>query len=180
MMPFRPAYRTGRPSGVMLPNSHQTPSAFSSAALLFQGAQSGEAGDEFALVVAGAAPVQAAVPFGQGEGRRVPEFGGVLGLHVVVVVDQQREGPLAGLCQEDRGHLSGVLADGEALGFQQGLHSPGGVWEVAALGGDAGDGDEVGEVTQAALNVGREVGWGHPWQRTAIRRGMPAPSGRVN
>ena len=132
-----------------------------SAVLFLHGANGGQARGEFALVVACAASVQSPVAFGQHEGGTVPEVDGVFGLHVVVVVDQQRERPFPGLGQQDGGDLAGEPLHGEALGFQQQRDGRGGFTQHAALRRDALQGDEVAQVAEAAFHVGGQVGSGH-------------------
>ncbi len=110
--------------------------------------------NEFALVVAGPAPVEPPGALGQHERRRVPQIEGAFRLHVVVVVDQQRAGSLARLGHQNGSHLAGVLAHREALGFQQPGHGVGGFRQHPALGADALEGDQSGQVTQARFHEG--------------------------
>ena len=119
-----------------------------------------DAGKELALVVAGAPAVEASVPQRRGKGRRLPLLQGLGRLHVVVAVDQQREGGIVG---SDGAIDEGVALTGADLlcrdaGLRQqvddeigaGLHS-------VVLRGDGPLADQLAQAEQVLVLLGFDV-----------------------
>ena len=112
-----------------------------------------EVGDDPGLVVGGAASVEPAVPLGRLERRRVPVDRVVLGLYVVVGVEEHRRRTLGPGLAGDHGRRPTLGAHdvdlGEALGPEQVGHRVGRAPHLAGacrVGADRLDADQVLEV----------------------------------
>ena len=125
-------------------------------------------GDDAGLVVGGAAAVETAAALGRLERRGVPVGGVVLGLHVVVGVEQHRRRALRpGLVRDHRRGAALGAHDvdvGEALGPEQLGHGLGAALHLAGprrVGTDRLDPDQVLEVVadpgQHVLDAGADV-----------------------
>ncbi len=133
-------------------------------------AEGAEVGGDAGLVVGGAAGVEAAVALGRLERRGVPVGVVVLGLDVVVGVEQHRRRALAGrLLVRDHRRAAAVGAgdlDVEALGGEQVAHGLGAALHLAGplrVGADRLDPDQGLEVTSYA---GKDVA--HPRAEVVI------------
>ena len=134
---------------------------------------------EVALVVGGAAREDAPVAHRGLERRRRPRLERARRLHVVMAVDQDRGGVLAGgsqLAHGERMPVPDALQAGLAAGLHDALHHPCGgplqVRRIAAAGGDRGDSQPVQEVVQEGTGHGR----GEGYTRTSrVRRSLALP-----
>ena len=127
------------------------------------GLESLDVHQDLALVVVRAARVNAAVPVGRLERRRVPELLRVHGLHVVVTVDQHRR--RVGVHDLVRHHERipfrrddlDVVHPRLADDIGQPLGAAGHVFGVSLLGAHAGDAKEFEEFCFVPLPVGADI-----------------------
>jgi len=105
-----------------------------------QGMDRGEARRDAALVVCGAAGVELAVALGRLERRRVPQIQRAGRLHVVVIVEQQREGgaPVLLAVDDRRRVRDRQPARREAGLAQEGVRQGSHLVDAHAFGGHTG------------------------------------------
>ena len=130
-------------------------------------ADRGQVGHDPGLVVGGAAAEEPAVALGRLEGRRVPLGVVVLGLHVVVGVEQHRRPALGRGLAGQHGRRAAVLAGAddadvlEGLGAEQRGHRLGAALHLRrprGVGADRLDPDEVLEVLADPGQLGGDPG----------------------
>ncbi len=126
--------------------------------------QRAEVGHDAGLVVGGAAAVEPVAALGGLERRAVPVGVVVLGLHVVVGVEQHRGRAVrAGLVGDHRGRPAVGAHDvdrREPLGAEQGGDRLGTALHLAGAGGVGAHGLDADEVLEIAAEAGEDVGHG--------------------